>query len=57
MNLGPDQGVGIGRMADEDKPVVVFFHASDDEATRRFPSVLEDIQKARQSASATGEQG
>ena len=50
-NLGPDQGVGIGRIADEDKPVIIFFHASDEEAARRFPAVLEDIHKARQMAS------
>ena len=51
-NLGPDQGVGIGKIAAEDQPVVVFFHASDAEALRRFPAIQEDIARARQAAAA-----
>ena len=55
-NLGPDQGVGIGRITDKDNPVIVFFHASDEEAARRFPEVLQDIHKARQATSSPSEQ-
>ena len=55
-NLGPDQGIGIGRIEDKDSPVIVFFHASDEEAARRFPEVLQDIHKARQATASPTDQ-
>ncbi len=51
--LGPDQGLGIGRearsegdRADTDM-LVLFFHPSREEALRRLPAVLLDIEAAR----------
>jgi hypothetical protein len=48
-NLGPDQGAGIGRETEEGDLMVFFYHASREEAERRFPSVKEDIALARAS--------
>ena len=47
-NLGPDQGVGIGRSenAAEDRLLIFFYHPSHEEAERRLPEVINDIQKA-----------
>lgn len=47
-NLGPDQGVGIGRSENEaeDRLLVFFYHPSREEAERRLPEVVSDIQKA-----------
>jgi len=42
-NIGPDQGVGIGRESPEGNMLILFYHASPDEAARRFPSVKSDI--------------
>jgi hypothetical protein len=46
-NIGPDQGVGVGRESPEGDLLVLFYHASPDEAARRFPAVKADILAAR----------
>lgn len=46
-NIGPDQGVGIARETEEGDLMVFFYHASAEEAKRRYPSVKEDIDQAR----------
>ena len=47
-NLGPDQGVGIAKAATDDNQMMIFFyHASREEALRRFPAVKKDIDEAR----------
>jgi hypothetical protein len=46
-NVGPDQGVGIARERDKGDLMIFFYHASLDEARRRFPSVKADIEQAR----------
>lgn len=46
-NTGPDQGVGIARESEEGDLMVFFYHASREEAERRFPSVKEDLDRAR----------
>lgn len=46
-NIGPDQGVGIARETEEGDLMVFFYHASREEAKRRYPSVKEDIDRAR----------
>jgi len=42
-NIGPDQGVGIGRESSGGDLLILFYHASPDEAARRFPAVKADI--------------
>lgn len=42
-NIGPDQGVGVGREAPRGDLLILFYHASPDEAVRRFPAVKDDI--------------
>lgn len=49
-NIGPDQGVGIARETEEGDLMVFFYHASAEEAKRRYPSVKEDIDLARSGA-------
>lgn len=46
-NIGPDQGVGVGRESPEGSLLILFYHASADEAARRFPAVKADILAAR----------
>jgi hypothetical protein len=46
-NIGPDQGVGIARESEDGELLVLFYHASAEEAERRFPSVKNDIERAR----------
>ena len=46
-NIGPDQGVGVGRENPEGDLMIVFYHASAEEAARRFPEVKADILTAR----------
>jgi hypothetical protein len=46
-NIGPDQGVGIGRESPEEGLLILFYHVSSDEAARRFPGVKADILAAR----------
>lgn len=46
-NIGPDQGVGIARETEEGDLMVFFYHASAEEAKRRYPSVKDDIERAR----------
>jgi hypothetical protein len=47
-NIGPDQGVGIGREDEYGDLMILFYHASLDEAWRRFPAVKADIVAARE---------
>lgn len=47
-NVGPDQGVGIAKETEEGDLMVFFYHASVEEAKRRYPSVKEDIGRIRQ---------
>lgn len=49
-NLGPDQGVAVGRSTTSPADLVLFYHSSAEEAARRFPAVQKDIEKARQTA-------
>lgn len=42
-NTGPDQGVGVGKETEDGSLMVLFYHASMEEARRRFPSVRDDI--------------
>jgi hypothetical protein len=42
-NIGPDQGVGVGRESPEGGLLIFFYHASPDEAARRFPGIKADI--------------
>ena len=46
-NLGPDQGLAVGRVESKDKMLVFFFHPSREEAERRLPEILDDIEEAR----------
>ncbi len=46
-NIGPDQGVGVARETEQGDLMVFFYHASAEEAKRRYPSVKEDIDRAR----------
>ena len=46
-NIGPDQGVGVARESEHGDLMVFFYHASAEEAKRRYPSVKEDIDRAR----------
>lgn len=46
-NTGPDQGVGIARESLEGDLMVLFYHPSADEAKRRLPEVLADMERAR----------
>jgi hypothetical protein len=46
-NLGPDQGVGIGKESQGGELMVLFYHAGLEEARRRFPAVKADIVAAR----------
>ena len=46
-NLGPDQGVGIGKETEDSGLMILFYHVSLDEAWRRFPAVKEDIRYAQ----------
>lgn len=47
-NIGPDQGVGVGKETQDSSLMILFYHASMEEARRRFPSVREDIRLAQQ---------
>lgn len=49
-NIGPDQGVGVGRESPEGDLLILFYHASSDEAARRFPAIKADILEARAKA-------
>ena len=51
-NLGPDQGVAVGRSEGSEELLVFFYHPSREEAERRLPEVLGDIQKAQAQAKA-----
>ena len=42
-NLGPDQGMGIGRFDNTDESVTMFYHPCEDEAVRRLDQLREDI--------------
>ncbi len=45
-NIGPDQGVGVGKDTQTNALMVLFYHTSIEEARRRFPAVQADIRKA-----------
>ena len=45
-NTGPDQGVGVAREQEAGDLMLFFYHASKDEAERRFPSVKADFTQA-----------
>jgi hypothetical protein len=47
-NIGPDQGVGIGKESENGDLMILFYHAALDEAWRRFPAVKADILAARE---------
>jgi hypothetical protein len=47
-NIGPDQGVGIGKENENGDLMILFYHAALDEAWRRFPAVKADILAARE---------
>ena len=49
-NLGPDQGVAVGRREGSEDLLIFFYHPSREEAERRLPEVLSDINKAREEA-------
>ena len=46
-NIGPDQGVGVGRESLGGDLLILFYHPSPDEAARRLPAVQADILAAR----------
>ena len=51
-NLGPDQGMGLGRVnphTENDEQLAFFYHSSWDEALRRLQEVKADIAAARAS--------
>ncbi len=45
--LGPDQGLGVARQAEDEDLMVFFFHPSEEEARLRFPQVKKQIEEAR----------
>ena len=47
-NTGPDQGVGVGKETEDSSLMVLFYHASIEEARRRLPTVREEILFAQQ---------
>lgn len=50
-NLGPDQGLGVGRVfrpdGSEEEQVTLFYHPWDEEARRRLTLVKRDIARSR----------
>ncbi len=44
-NLGPDQGMGVGRLRDTGERLTLFYHPCEDEARRRLARVKTDIAK------------
>ncbi|MDR0826651.1 MAG: hypothetical protein LBN33_02070 [Desulfovibrio sp.] len=48
-NLGPDQGIGIGREKTDGDLLLFFYHAAKDEAARRFPEIKADMERIRNS--------
>ena len=46
-NLGPDQGVGIAMEEKNEALMVLFYHPSIEEAQRRLPQAMADMQLAR----------
>ncbi|SBW09558.1 exported hypothetical protein [uncultured delta proteobacterium] len=60
-NLGPDQGMGLGRMnpeAEDGEQTTLFYHPSQDEAWRRLGEVrqeIADMLEKRQGNAAPGE--
>ena len=47
-NLGPDQGMGIGRHGATGDRITLFYHPSEDEALRRLARVREDLARAEE---------
>ena len=61
-NLGPDQGMGIGRVitetGEQGDQLTVFYHPCGDEAIRRLAALRNDVAEARtRAAKKTDEQG
>lgn len=46
-NIGPDQGVGIAREDEGNELAVLFYHPCRDEAGRRLPGAVADIEKVK----------
>ncbi len=46
-NIGPDQGVGIAREDEGRELAVLFYHPCREEAGRRLPGAMADIEKVR----------
>lgn len=46
-NLGPDQGIGIGRLDGEPGTLELFYHPSEGEAARRLAAFRADLAEAR----------
>lgn len=42
-NLGPDQGMGVGRINETGDRITLFYHPSEDEARRRLKQLQNDI--------------
>ena len=51
-NIGPDQGVGIAREEKGDDLAVLFYHSCLEEAKRRLPGAIADIEKVRKPRNA-----
>lgn len=45
-NLGPDQGVGVGRINETNERLFLFYHPSKEEAERRLARIKDDIEQA-----------
>ncbi|MDL2272343.1 hypothetical protein LJC23_04850, partial [Desulfovibrio sp. OttesenSCG-928-I05] len=46
-NLGPDQGIGIGKLDGDSGTLELFYHPSEGEAIRRLASFRADLMEAR----------
>ncbi|MDR1488883.1 MAG: hypothetical protein LBS65_00120 [Desulfovibrio sp.] len=46
-NLGPDQGIGIGREKPEGDLLLFFYHSAQNEAERRFPEIKAEMDEIR----------
>lgn len=47
-NLGPDQGMGLGRAEATGEQVLLFYHPGEDEARRRLEQLKADMALARE---------
>ena len=44
-NLGPDQGMGVGRINETDERLYIFYHPSEEEAERRLVQIKAEIEQ------------